>query len=117
MVPLETIVSSESSAGKKTTNFAFYCVSITIGGALGLGIALKYFDPGTPAFCFGGAIALVAGLTLRAGMRSAPRLSERKARGDLGWLDNFLSYGTAWFQGFVPSETLARSGEALTLTE
>ncbi|HZZ81494.1 MAG TPA: MFS transporter [Gemmataceae bacterium] len=103
LVPLETIVSRESTPEKKTTNFAFYGVSLTVGGALGIGVGLDVFGPGdVMAFLVGAAIPAGAGVSLGIGMWRIPRPAMRiEDTSELGWIGSFLSYGTAWFQGFL----------------
>jgi MFS family permease len=103
LVPLETIVSRDSLPDRKTTNFAFYGVSLVVGGALGTAIGLNVYVPGkTLAFYLGGSVPIAAGLILLRGMGTAPRrIDQPDARSPLGWTRNFLSYGTAWFQGFL----------------
>lgn len=108
LVPLETIVSRDSLPAKKTTNFACYGVSLTVGGAIGIAIGLNLYVPGrTLAFFLGGSVPIVAGLILLRGM-TADSLPRAVAQGgSLGWARNFLSYGTAWFQGFLEGGMLA----------
>lgn len=101
LVPLETLVSRDSAPDKKTTNFACYGVSLTLGGAIGIMIGLHVYVPGrTLAFYLGAIVPIIAGLSLLRGMgnRVGP---PHTAAGGLGWMRNFPSYGTAWFQGFL----------------
>jgi MFS family permease len=102
LVPLETIVSRESAPERKTTNFAFYGVSLTVGGALGIGVGLNCFDAGDlVAFHVGAAIPVIAGASLCLGMWSARPADRAGEKSSLDWIGNLLSYGTAWFQGFL----------------
>jgi MFS family permease len=111
LVPLETLVSRDSLPEKKTTNFAFYGVSLTIGGAIGISMGLNIYVPGrTLAFILGGSVPMIAGLILLRGMggnaESSARYASEGSHG-VGWIRNFLSYGTAWFQGFLEGGMLA----------
>jgi MFS family permease len=102
LVPLETIVSRDSRPQKKTQNFAFYGVSLTVGGALGIGIGLNLYVPGnTLVFYLGGCVPIFAGLVLLALFKRTPRIETDTVRIPLEWGRNFLSYGTAWCQGFL----------------
>ncbi len=109
LVPLETLVSRDSLSAKKTQNFAFYGVSLTLGGALGIGMAGPLFAFGAPlAFGLGGGVPFVIGFVLLRGMSRYPRHAETAdAKTPLGWRRNFLSFGTAWCQGFLEGGMLA----------
>jgi MFS family permease len=108
LVPLETIVSRDSLPERKTQNFAFYGVALTVGGALGIGIGLHLYQPGdTLAFYLGGGVPVIGGLAL-VGMRKATGPADcALLPSSLGWRRNFLSYGTAWCQGFLEGGMLA----------
>jgi MFS family permease len=109
LVPLETIVSRDSHPDKKTEHFGYYGLALTIGGAIGIWMGLHLYHPGrTLAFYLGGAVPIVTGALLAAGMRRY-RISEESTgpRHPLGWGSNFLSYGTAWCQGFLEGGMLA----------
>ncbi len=96
LVPLETIVSRDSLPDRKTTNFAFYGVSLTVGGALGIAIGLNLYEPGnTLAFYLGGGVPSAAGLFL---FRTVAMSEPERQRGAstnpalaLGLGRNFLS--------------------------
>ena len=109
LVPLETLVSRDSLPTKKTQNFAFYGISLTLGGALGIGVGPSLLTPGNPfAFYLGGCVPLVTGLVLLHGMSGYPRYAETPdAKTPLGLGRNFLSFGTAWCQGFLEGGMLA----------
>jgi MFS family permease len=108
LVPLETVVSSDSPPERKTQNFACYGVSLTLGGALGIGIGLSLYQPGsTIAFFLGGSAPIFAGLMLLS-QRNRPQQAELEAANvPLHLGHNFLSYGTAWCQGFLEGGMLA----------
>jgi MFS family permease len=108
LVPLETVVSSDSSADRKTQNFAFYGVSLTLGGALGIGIGLNLYQPGnTLAFYLGGCAPVLAGLVLLGQLNRQRQVVPHATRVPLCLRLNFLSYGTAWCQGFLEGGMLA----------
>ena len=109
LVPLETLVSRDSPPQRKTQDFACYGVSLTLGGALGIELAPHLYQLGnTLAFQLGGCVPGVAGLVLMHGLRQRPREPQsREVATPLGWGRNFLSYGTAWGQGFLEGGMLA----------
>ena len=108
VVPLETIVSRDSAPERKTLNFGCYGVSLTLGGALGIGTAPQFYPLGYAlTFGLGGAAAAGACLILLAGLREANRTKETSTPTPLAWGENVLSYGTAWSQGFLEGGMLA----------
>lgn len=108
LVPLETIVSRDSVPHKKTQNFAYYGVSLTLGGALGIGLGLSTFQPGeTSAFYLGAVLPIVAGLALAVFLPTRAATDAPGQRVPLGLRRNFLSFGTAWCQGFIEGGMLA----------
>lgn len=109
LVPLETLVSRESAPESKTLNFGIYGVSLTFGGALGIGLAPQCYGLGFPAtFLLGSSLPLLAGMALPWCLRPlefGSTTSETPA--SLGFRHNFLSYGTAGSQGFLEGGMLA----------
>lgn len=109
LVPLETIVSRDSAPDRKTFNFGIYGVSLTVGGALGIGVAPQLYPFGyLLTFCLGAGAPVGAAVLLWVGLplRSRPADAADRAS-SLGWRRNFLSYGTAWSQGFLEGGMLA----------
>ncbi len=109
LVPLETIVSRDSAPEKKTVNFGCYGVSLTVGGALGIAVGPHLYPLGYgTTFSMGACAPLVAAGVLLAGMWRHSRQSvAHDSAVPLGWGRNFLSYGTAWAQGFLEGGMLA----------
>jgi len=102
LIPLETYVNHSSSAEQRAQNFGYYAFCIALGIALGEWVGM---DPLRQApflaFDLGGAAALAAAAIVL-GWRpqfSAPQ--EGKQRTPLHFRRNFLSYGSAWCQGFL----------------
>jgi MFS family permease len=109
VIPLETIVSRDAEPARKTQAFAYYGVAITIGGALGFVLAQPTAALGAvSAFLIGAIIPLnamvVLALTLRGEFHPVP---DGAAATPLGLRTNFLSYGTAWCQGFLEGGMVA----------
>ncbi len=109
LVPLETMISSESAPNRCARNFSFYGVALTLGGALGIWAGLHWYRPGSAwPFFAGGLLPLAAGLMLHRMLPVAvtePAVST--SMDSTNWARNFLSYGTAWFQGFLEGGMLA----------
>jgi cyanate permease len=102
LVPLEAIVSRDSLPARKTQNFAYYAVSLCIGGALGMAIGPCLYLPGNPfAFLVGGGAAFGGGLVLLTLFRHAPSNVPTAVPASLNVGRNFLSYGAAWSLGFL----------------
>lgn len=103
LIPLETYVNRDSPPEHRSRNFGFYAVSIALGWALGNKIGMDMY-PEAPrlAFLLGGAAALLAGLLLQGRLpqfHAANEMHDRRA--PLEFRRNFLSFGTAWSQGFL----------------
>lgn len=109
LVPLETLVSQQSAPESKTLNFGIYGVSLTLGGAFGIGLAPQCYGLGFPVvFALGSCLPLLAGVALSACLRPLEIDSaETEAPASLGFRRNFLSYGTAGAQGFLEGGMLA----------
>jgi MFS family permease len=108
LVPLETIVSRDSLPERRTQNFAYYGVALTLGGAIGIGIGLHLYEPGgLLAFFLGSGASVAAGLLLLAGLQCKRLTDAGNSAITLGWNRNFLSYATAWCQGFLEGGMLA----------
>lgn len=103
LVPLETLVSRDSPIDQKTRNFGCYGVALTVGGAIGIGIGLHLCGPGeTRPFYLGAIVPIAVSVLFFAGMARYPqRRASDERKYPLGWRRNFLSYGTAWCQGFL----------------
>jgi MFS family permease len=103
VIPLETIVSRDSAIKTKTRNFGYYGAAMVLGGAVGMSISLHLYAVGVVfAFCLGGAVPVITGFILQPGVATPSQPAETQSlRVSLGLLSNFLSYGTAWCQGFL----------------
>jgi MFS family permease len=109
LIPLETYISQEGRPEHRSRNFGCYGVALTVGGGLGLGLGPALFIAGSALpFWLPGWLALSAGVLF---LRYRPVLSletesaDTPRPGSLG--QKFLSYGTAWAQGFLEGGLLA----------
>jgi MFS family permease len=109
LIPTETYVNRNSPAEHRSRNFGFYALSITIGWALGNLVGLQMY-PATPrlAFIVGGLAAVLAGFAIKAWMPRVVTEEEAFAgHAPLEFRRNFLSFGTAWSQGFLEGGMVA----------
>lgn len=102
LIPLETYVNHGSSAEQRAQNFGYYAFCIALGVALGQGVGVKLYSTSSfLAFQLGGAAALAAGAIVLLWRPNFPTLHESKQQTPLHFRRNFLSYGSAWCQGFL----------------
>ncbi len=112
LLPLETLVSQGSADGERSWNFGLFNGCLTVGGAAGIAIGLTLYEPGNMlAFYLGSLLAMCAALILSLGQRSLfSLLTDETADATIGrldWRGNFLSFGTAWIQGFLEGGMVA----------
>lgn len=109
VIPLETYVNRDAAEGERARNFGCYAVAITLGWALGNGVGLHLaVDWPRLAFVLGGAVAIVSGLAVWRGLPHQNLMpAERGARPQLELRRNFLSYASAWNQGFLEGGMVA----------
>jgi MFS family permease len=109
LIPMETLINRNALPEKRARDFGYYALSVALGVALGalVGVPLYAQAPRT-AFVIGGCVNLVAaGLLL--GWLPWPRMQEEKDRGKapLSFSRHFLSFGSAWSQGFLEGAMMA----------
>jgi MFS family permease len=102
LIPLETLVNRLSAPEQRARNFGFYAFSVALGMALGTLLVQWYPVAPTLVFMAGGAVSVVLGtvalfwLPVRQGMEE-----EAHEHAPLAFGRNFLSFGSAWSQGFL----------------
>jgi MFS family permease len=109
LIPLETYVNRASAPERRSQNFGYYAFCIALGMALGtlVGLQLYAAHPRT-AFVLGGVAALLGGAVVLAWRPAfAAAEEERRGKGPLGFGRNFLSFGSAWSQGFLEGGMVA----------
>jgi MFS family permease len=103
IIPLETYVNRAAAPERRARNFGFYAVSITLGFALGNWVGLElYATAPYLAFALGGSLAALSGCLILLGLPTPPEVPQET--GPCPPLDirrNFLSYASAWNQGFL----------------
>lgn len=109
VVPLEVHIGQSSSPASRSRNFSYYAVALTVGGALGIWLGLEVYEAGSAGvFWLGAAPPVVSLVILQADVRTGMSGTEaRAAPAPLGYRRNWLSFGTAWSQGFLEGGMLA----------
>lgn len=108
LIPLEAQVSRESDPTERTRNFSFYAVALTLGGALGICAGLHFYEISPKlAFSLGGCVPILSAAILSRAMKQTIPAHSPGPRGAVAWSNNFLSYGTAWCQGFLEGGLVA----------
>jgi MFS family permease len=132
LIPLETYINRDSPPAHRSRNFGYYALAIAVGWALGNLVGLQMYDDfsspkggdrpsfepwsstfspeflkGLP-FVVGGAAAVLAGVVVWAWLPRLVSAEENSpARVPLHPGRNFLSFGTAWCQGFLEGGMVA----------
>jgi MFS family permease len=109
LIPLEAYLSQASRPEHSSRNFGWYAVALTLAGALGIDAGLHLYQAGSAwPFLLAGSSALTAGLLIFVALPSpAEGPQQRPDHAPLRLSRNFLSYGTAWAQGFLEGGLLA----------
>jgi MFS family permease len=118
LVPLEAFLSQRSQVKRRTETFAYYAVALTLAGALGIAFGNECFDAagivtpfvGDPrnAFFLGAIFPLIGSMIVHQTLAHESWHGEKSAeRFRIEWKRHFLSFGTAWGQGFLEGGLLA----------
>lgn len=109
LIPLETYVNRNSAPERRAQMFGYYAFCVALGMALGTLVGLQLY-PVAPrvAFLLGGAAALLGGGVLLGWRPASPADAEGShGRAPLELGRNFLSFGSAWSQGFLEGGMVA----------
>jgi MFS family permease len=109
LIPLETYVNRNSAPERRAQMFGYYAFCVALGMALGTLVGLQLY-PALPrvAFLLGGAAALLGGGVVRNWRPAFPADAEEgHGRAPLEFGRNFLSFGSAWSQGFLEGGMVA----------
>jgi MFS family permease len=109
LIPMETLVNRLSTSEQRARNFGFYAFCIALGIALGDVLALHLYAS-TPRFAFllAGVAGALAALSIFGWLR-CPQIAEdnRNSRAPLEFRRHFLSFGSAWSQGYLEGGMVA----------
>jgi MFS family permease len=118
LIPLETYLGQKAPAERRTEVFSYYAAAMAIAGALGIALGNEWFDPdgftrgllgpGRNAFAVAAIFPLLAALLAYFGLvrEVQPDVSDSEPF-RIDWRNHFLSFGTAWSQGFLEGGLLA----------
>jgi MFS family permease len=109
LIPLETYVNRNSAPERRAQTFGYYAFCVALGMALGTLAGLQLY-PLAPrvAFLLGGAAALLGAVVVLAWKPAFPAGGEEgHCRTPLDFRRNFLSFGSAWSQGFLEGGMVA----------
>jgi MFS family permease len=109
LIPMETLINRNASPEHRARDFGYYAFSVALGIALGtlIGVPLFAEAPRT-AFVLGGGVSLV-GVGVVLGWLPWPSMQDEKQDTEvpLAFGRNFLSFGSAWSQGFLEGAMVA----------
>jgi MFS family permease len=108
LIPLETYVNRHSTTEQRSRNFGFYAFAIAFGWALGNLIGLQMYEA-LPywAFAVGGTGGVIAALVCWGLPWPGEPVEPVQTKTPLSLGRNFLSFGSAWTQGFLEGGMVA----------
>ncbi len=109
LIPLEALISRGSSKDQRTRHFGFYAVALTLTGAFGIWAGLDFYNHWRSLVFYLGSIPpILAGVALAFWLACPPMEKEQPAEPvPIVIHHKFLSFGTAWSQGFLEGGMLA----------
>jgi MFS family permease len=109
LIPLESLVNQNAAPEQRSRDFGFYAFSIALGMALGIFAGMEMYGtaPGL-GFLQGGLLGLAGAVVLHGWLPpSTLPVEETQQRTPLEFRRNFLSFGSAWSQGFLEGGMMA----------
>ena len=108
IIPLETWLSRNAPSDQRSRHFGYYAVALTLGGAIGIGLGVPlYLDGSLLPYGLVVLATTVASFVVIRGLPTLPKIVEEVGDGPLHIGSHFLSYGSAWAQGFLEGGLLA----------
>jgi MFS family permease len=102
LIPMETLVNHNAAPGHRARDFGLYACCVALGIGLGAAAGLQLYPLGPRlAFVVGGVVTLAAALLVIGELPWEKTAAEGGADAPLSGRDHFLSFGTAWAQGFL----------------
>jgi MFS family permease len=109
LIPVESLVNHNAAPEQRARDFGFYAFSIALGMALGIFLGMEMYTT-SPwlGFLQGGLMAVAAAVVVD-GWLPASQVPPEEAHGrtPLEFRRNFLSFGSAWSQGFLEGGMMA----------
>jgi MFS family permease len=109
LIPVESLVNHNAVPAQRARDFGFYAFSIALGMALGIFTGMEMV--GTApwlGFLQGGLLAVAAGVVVYGWLPpSEVAAEEPQLHTPLEFRRNFLSFGSAWSQGFLEGGMMA----------
>jgi MFS family permease len=109
LIPMETLVNHRAAPEQRSRDFGFYAFSVALGMALGTltGMLLETEAPRL-AFVLGGVAAILAGFIVFSWLPWTPLpVDQQLAKVPLPVERTFLSWGSAWAQGYLEGGMVA----------
>jgi MFS family permease len=109
LIPLETFVNRDLQPEHRARNFGFYAVALTLGWAIGnwLGLGMVSDWPRL-AFTVGGLSSMASAVAVGLFLPVIERRAATPVTGKpISFRGNFLSFGSAWAQGFLEGGMVA----------
>ncbi len=109
LIPLETRVNHNAAPRQRARDFGCYAFCIALGMALGTFVGMQMYEAAPRlAFLQGGLLAAAAAVVVLGWLPAGTVANEeRQRRTPLDFRRNFLSYGSAWSQGFLEGGMVA----------
>lgn len=109
LIPLETLVNRVSPPAHRARNFGYYIFAMALGLALGNLVGLQLYEHHPfLAFALGGSASIVALAVVQSWLPWPAEPEEETQRlHPLSWRKHFLSFGSAWSQGFLEGSLVA----------
>ncbi|HJT78530.1 MAG TPA: MFS transporter [Gemmataceae bacterium] len=109
LIPLETRVNHNAEPAQRARDFGCYAFCIALGMALGTLVGMQMYDAAPRlAFVQGGLFAVAAAVVVFGWLPAGTVAAEGpQRRTPLAFRRNFLSFGSAWSQGFLEGGMVA----------
>jgi MFS family permease len=109
LIPMETLINRNAPTERRARDFGYYAFAVALGIALGnlIGVPL-YGEAPRAAFILGGCISMIATVVVVGWLPWPLAPDERRdASAPLVLGRHFLSFGSAWSQGFLEGAMVA----------
>jgi MFS family permease len=109
LIPVESLVNHNAAPEQRARDFGFYAFSIALGMALGIFLGMEMYTTAPwLGFLEGGLLGVAAAVVVDGWLPpSEVPPEEQHDRTPLEFRRNFLSFGSAWSQGFLEGGMMA----------